>query len=272
MPQADDLSRSLAQLDQDVTLIAVVEMSQSSWLVGGLVPSVDRRPLKKVEADTVSLHRLLERWRAQGMAGGRRIERVVLACEAGRDGFWLGTVAAGPGPARPHRTGVALSAVPEGQCTGTMVPRANERRRRRTQNEDDRGARSQTAHRLMAAGQDRRDTGGRDVATGGLRNAAAERYRDFGSRASRPAAIDDPGWRSAEYSHGFDAEMRTVPPIGALPLKRMTAQSSRRLYRMQGRSEMSQRDIACSWRAPLGSFEGCPALPANRRPWVRRRA
>jgi transposase len=89
MPQVDDLSRSLVELKQDTTLVAVVEMSQSSWLVAGLVPGVDRRPLKKLEPDPVALQRLLERWRAEGMKGGRPIERIVLAYEAGRDGFWL---------------------------------------------------------------------------------------------------------------------------------------------------------------------------------------
>ena len=32
MPQPNDLSRSLVALDQDSTIIAVVEMSQSSWI------------------------------------------------------------------------------------------------------------------------------------------------------------------------------------------------------------------------------------------------
>jgi transposase len=36
------LSRSLAALDQDSTLIAVIEMSQSSWLVAGIVPGINR--------------------------------------------------------------------------------------------------------------------------------------------------------------------------------------------------------------------------------------
>src|SRR6516225_161282 len=35
MPQSNDLSRSLVALDQNSTIIAVVELSQSSWLVGG---------------------------------------------------------------------------------------------------------------------------------------------------------------------------------------------------------------------------------------------
>ena len=37
MPQPNDLSRSLVALDQDSTIIAVVELSQSSWLVGGIL-------------------------------------------------------------------------------------------------------------------------------------------------------------------------------------------------------------------------------------------
>ena len=51
MPQRNDLSRSLAALDQNSTIIAVIEMSQSSWLVAGLIPGVERHPLKKLEPD-----------------------------------------------------------------------------------------------------------------------------------------------------------------------------------------------------------------------------
>ena len=35
MPKRNDFSRSLVTLEQDSTLIAVIEMSQSSWLVAG---------------------------------------------------------------------------------------------------------------------------------------------------------------------------------------------------------------------------------------------
>ena len=38
MPQPNDLSRSLVALDQNSTIIAVVELSQSSWLVAGVLP------------------------------------------------------------------------------------------------------------------------------------------------------------------------------------------------------------------------------------------
>ena len=36
MPQPNDLSRSLVALDQNSTIIAVVELSHSSWLLGAL--------------------------------------------------------------------------------------------------------------------------------------------------------------------------------------------------------------------------------------------
>jgi hypothetical protein len=40
MPQLNDLSRSLVALDQYSTIIAVVELSQSSWLVAGVLRSL----------------------------------------------------------------------------------------------------------------------------------------------------------------------------------------------------------------------------------------
>lgn len=89
MSRVDDLSRSLTAFDQDSTLIAVIEMSLKSWLVAGLVPGVGRAPLKKLEADEDSVLRLLHRWREEATKAGRRITRVVVAFEAGRDGFWL---------------------------------------------------------------------------------------------------------------------------------------------------------------------------------------
>ena len=89
MPQPNDLSRSLAALDQDSTLIAVIEMSQASWLVGAIVPGVERHPLKKLVPDAEALLRLLQRWRDEAVKTGRAITRIAVAYEAGRDGFWL---------------------------------------------------------------------------------------------------------------------------------------------------------------------------------------
>ncbi|MBI3499275.1 MAG: IS110 family transposase, partial [Proteobacteria bacterium] len=61
MPKVDDLSHCLAALVQDSTLIAVIELSLKSWLVSGLVPGVERRPLKKLEAEPAAVLRLLGR-------------------------------------------------------------------------------------------------------------------------------------------------------------------------------------------------------------------
>jgi transposase len=76
-------------LDQDSTLIAVVEMSQSSWLIAGMLPGIERHPRKKLEPSAERLLGLLHRWRDEAVKAGRKITRIALAFEAGRDGFWL---------------------------------------------------------------------------------------------------------------------------------------------------------------------------------------
>ena len=87
--QWNDLSRSLVAFDQNSTMVAVVELSLDSWLVAGVVPGLKRQPLKKQAADPDRLLALLERWRAEAIKGGRAIDRIAVAFEAGRDGFWL---------------------------------------------------------------------------------------------------------------------------------------------------------------------------------------
>ena len=76
MQQLNDLSRSLTALEPDGTLIAVIEMSLSSWLVAGIVPGVERQPLKKLAVDESPLLKLLHRWREEaekaGLAQGAR--------------------------------------------------------------------------------------------------------------------------------------------------------------------------------------------------------
>ncbi len=89
MPQPHESSRSRTALDQESTLIAVIEMSQASWLVAGIVPGLERHPLKKLHPDEAALLRLLQRWRDEATKAGRTISRVAVAFEAGRDGFWL---------------------------------------------------------------------------------------------------------------------------------------------------------------------------------------
>src|ERR671910_570473 len=89
MSESFDPSRSLTALEQDSTVIAVIEMSQSKWLVAAVIPGVARQPLKKLDADEEALLKLLHRWRNEASRAGRQIKRTVVAYEAGRDGFWL---------------------------------------------------------------------------------------------------------------------------------------------------------------------------------------
>jgi hypothetical protein len=76
MANQTDLSRSLVAFEQDSTIIAVIEMSLNSWLVAGIVPRIERHPLKKLSCDEQMLLQLLYRWRDE-------------AAKAGRDGFRL---------------------------------------------------------------------------------------------------------------------------------------------------------------------------------------
>ena len=87
MANQNDLSRSLVAFEQNNTIIAVIEMSLNNWLVAGIVPGIERHPLKKLSIDAEVLRQLLYRWRDE--AAGRVITRMAVAFEAGRDGFWL---------------------------------------------------------------------------------------------------------------------------------------------------------------------------------------
>ena len=68
MPQPNDLSRSLVALDQDSTIIAVVELSQSSWLVGGILPGIDlARPISHPKSSRAA------ETSPNGLCAGRRV-------------------------------------------------------------------------------------------------------------------------------------------------------------------------------------------------------
>jgi transposase len=84
MQKLNDLSRCLNTLQMDGTLIAVIEMGLSSWLVAGIVPGVKRQPLKKLAIDEKALLKLLHRWRDEAAKAGHRITRITVAFEAGR--------------------------------------------------------------------------------------------------------------------------------------------------------------------------------------------
>ena len=82
MQTPNELSQSRIVLKQDSTLIAVIEMSLSSWLVAGIVPGVERQPLKKLAVDESALLKLLNRWR--GSAAGRTRDQTHRCCLRGR--------------------------------------------------------------------------------------------------------------------------------------------------------------------------------------------
>jgi transposase len=85
----NDLSRSLTPFDPNSTLTVVIEPSRKNWLVAGIIPGVERQPLKKLPSDENELLKLLERWRAEAERAGHNITRIAVAFEAGWDGFWL---------------------------------------------------------------------------------------------------------------------------------------------------------------------------------------
>jgi transposase len=85
----NDLSRSLMPFDPNRTLIGVIELSKESWLVGGIIPGIERQPLKKLKPDENELLKLFERWRVEAEKAGHKIDRIAVAFETGRDGFWL---------------------------------------------------------------------------------------------------------------------------------------------------------------------------------------
>jgi hypothetical protein len=71
MKKLNDLSGSAILLDPDGTLIAAIELSLSSWLVAGIVPGVERQPLKKPAVDQGALLMFaasLERGSCEGRA------------------------------------------------------------------------------------------------------------------------------------------------------------------------------------------------------------
>jgi transposase len=85
----DDSKACRTTFVQDNTVVAVIEMSLSNWLVAGMIPGVSREPLKKIAPDAEDLLQLLYRWRDEAITAGKQITRIAVGYETGRDGFWL---------------------------------------------------------------------------------------------------------------------------------------------------------------------------------------
>jgi len=172
-PHPNDLSRSLAALEQDSTLIAVIEMSQKSWLVGAIVPGIERHPLKKLMPDEDELLRLLHRWRDEATKAGRTITR----------------------PASPASQATAMTRRLRAHGIGACHPCLERGDLARASPGEDRsslprrrpGRAVETSLSRLAAGRARSLQNGRDPRFGdGRRQAAGSRAREAGRRAHPP--------------------------------------------------------------------------------------
>jgi transposase len=84
-----DAIRPATALEQESTIVAVVEMSETNWLVAALVPGVERQLIKRIDAHDKTLLKLLHRWRQEAGHAGRNIKRIVVAFAASGEGAWL---------------------------------------------------------------------------------------------------------------------------------------------------------------------------------------
>jgi hypothetical protein len=79
-----------AAFDHDSTLVIALESSGKSREAGAIVPGASRQPRERLDPrDAAGLLKAVERWTAEASAAGKTIRRVVLTCEAGRDGCWI---------------------------------------------------------------------------------------------------------------------------------------------------------------------------------------
>src|SRR4051812_8560130 len=76
-------------LDHEGTIVTAVELSARSWLVGAQVAGVPRQCRQKLDPSAQALLDHLEHLRQRAGKAGKQVSRVVVAYEAGRDGFWL---------------------------------------------------------------------------------------------------------------------------------------------------------------------------------------
>src|SRR5687767_1213987 len=99
MSKPDDLSKPAVALDHDSTLVCVIEMSGTSWLVAATVPGVDQRPLQKLPVNPARLLEQVERWRKEAARAGRTITRTVVRASRTVGGWITSVVKAGSLPA-----------------------------------------------------------------------------------------------------------------------------------------------------------------------------
>ena len=76
-------------LDYNSTIIGALELSERKWVLAVQLPGISRHSRHVLDAGGDELAAFIERLKARCAAAGRKIARVILTHEAGRDGFWL---------------------------------------------------------------------------------------------------------------------------------------------------------------------------------------
>jgi len=78
-----------AAIDYNSTIIGALELSEKKWVLAVQLPGVDRHSRHVLDAGGETLASFVERLKVRCVSAGRKIARVILTHEAGRDGFWL---------------------------------------------------------------------------------------------------------------------------------------------------------------------------------------
>ena len=78
-----------AAIDYNSTIIGALELSEKKWVLAVQLPGVDRHSRHVLDACGERFVSFVERLKARCASAGRKIARVILTHEAGRDGFWL---------------------------------------------------------------------------------------------------------------------------------------------------------------------------------------
>ena len=76
-------------VDYNSTIIGALELSEKKWVLAVQLPGVDRHSRHVLDACGERVVSFVERLKARCASAGRKIARVILTHEAGRDGFWL---------------------------------------------------------------------------------------------------------------------------------------------------------------------------------------
>ena len=78
-----------ATIDYSSTIIGALELSEKKWVLAVQLPGVDRHSRHVLDACVERLLSFVERLKTRCSSAGRKIARVILTHEAGRDAFWL---------------------------------------------------------------------------------------------------------------------------------------------------------------------------------------